>query len=212
MRGADLAHRAWTIALRPQEITDALALGVFERWRDVLSAQSLVGPVVADRPLHIDAIGGQSLVQLVGHGAVEIAVVRPRECAEFAEIEPGVACLERIHRPPDDLDALIEAVVTLRFLELLREPAPAVRLAHREHVRVVPEVEVVDTEEAEDEPSWLRIFRRVAERHEAAVMNDGEHELGRNYHVTAPGLLLQRNRGRACRDISGHVNPEFRHE
>src|SRR3989442_1261146 len=108
MRGADLAHRAWTIALRPQEITDALALG--------------------------------------------------------------------------------------------------------EGVRVMREVEVVTREEPEDEPSGLRFSRGIARRHETAVMDDREHELGRNYHVTAPGLLLQRNRGRACRDISGHVDPEFRHE
>ena len=211
MRGADLAHRAWTIALRPQQITDALALGVFERWRGVLSAQPFVGPVVADRPLHIDAIGGQSLVQLVGHGTVEIAVVCARESTELAEIEPRVAGLERIHRPADDLDALIEAVVTLRFLELLREPAPAIRLADREHVRVMPEVEVVDAEKAEDESRELRILRRVPERHEPAVVDDREHELGRNHDVAAPRLLLQGNGGRARGDIVCHVHAEFRH-
>ena len=75
---------------------------------------------MADRPFDVDAIRGQALVQLVGHRAVKVAEIGARERAELTEVEPRVSCLERIHRPADELDPLIEAVVTLRFLQRLR--------------------------------------------------------------------------------------------
>src|SRR5206468_224859 len=108
------------VTLSTKKVSDPLSLGVAERRWMVLAAEALVRAVVADRPLDIDPIGREALIQLVGHGAVEIAVIRARVRAELPEVEACVTRFEGVHGPSDDLDPLIEAVVSLRFLELLR--------------------------------------------------------------------------------------------
>src|SRR5438093_423673 len=114
----------------------------------------------------------------------------PRVRAELREVERRVARLERIHRPADDLDALIEAVIALRLLQLDRERRSAIGLTHREHVRVMTEVVVVDAHEAEHESGRDRVVVGVAERDEAAVVHRSEHELRWHDDVTAPHLFL----------------------
>src|SRR5207302_6104810 len=98
-----------------------------------------------------------------------VAVVLARVRAELREVERRVARLERVHGPCDDLDALIEAVIALRLLELACERGAPVPLAHREHVRVVAEVIVTDAEEAEHESRRIDVAIGVPEREEAAV-------------------------------------------
>ena len=133
---------------------------------------------MSDGPPDIDAIGRKPLIQPVGHRAVEVPVIGAGVRAELPKVEAGVARFERVHRPRDDLDALVEAVIALSLLELLREPAPPIWIANGEHVRMVPEVVVDDPEESKHEPRWPGVLRRVAERDEPAVVHDGEHELG----------------------------------
>src|SRR5438552_19058336 len=116
------------VAVGAQQVRDPFALGDLESRGAVFSAKTLVGSVVADRPLDVNAIRGKALVQLVGHRAVEVTVIRARVRAELAEVEARVARFERVHRPRDDLDALIEAMVALRLLQLLCEPASAIGL------------------------------------------------------------------------------------
>src|SRR6267378_5148946 len=94
LRLGDLAR---AIAVRAYEIGDPLTLRVLEGRRAVLAAKTFVGPVVADRPLDIDPVGGESLVQLVRHGAVEVSVIRARVGAELPEIEAGIARFEGVH-------------------------------------------------------------------------------------------------------------------
>ena len=101
-------------------------------------------------------------------------MVLARERAELGEVEDRVARLEGIHRPRDHLDALIETVIALRFLERLGEAAAAIRLAHGEHVGVVPEVIVVDADEPEDEPRGVFVTVGVTDADVAAVVRDGE--------------------------------------
>src|SRR4051812_23413173 len=163
---------------------------------------------MADRPLHVDPVRREAGVELVGHRAVEITVVLARVGAELREIERRVAGLERIHRPRDDLDALIEAVIALRFLELARERRPAVLLAHGEHVRVVPEVVIADAEEAKDEAGRIPVALGIPERDEATVVHYGEEHVRRHRQVAAPGLLLQRNGRGARRDVVRDFNAE----
>jgi CRP/FNR family transcriptional regulator, cyclic AMP receptor protein len=76
---------------------------------------------------------------------------------------------------------------------------------------MVPEVVVVDAEESEDETRRPGILGRVPERDEAAVVDDGEHELRVDHHVPAPHLLLERDGGRAAGDVVGHLDAEFGH-
>ena len=212
MRSAfGLGQRARTVAVGAQQIRDPFALGILESRGAVFAAEALVGAVVADRPLDVNAIGRKALVQLVGHGAVEVAVIRARVRAELAEVEAGVARFERVHRPRDDLDALVEAVVALSLLQLLREAASAVRITNREHVRMVPEVVIMDSEESEDEARGHRVLGRVPARDEPAVVHDREHELRRHDHVPAPGLLLKGDGRRAACDVVGHLYAEFGH-
>jgi len=202
---------AGALAFGAEQVHDPFTLGLFERRGAVLAAKALVRAVVADRPLDVNPIGRKAPIQLVRHRAVEVAVIRARVRAELSEIEARVARLERVHRPRDDLDALIEAVIALRLLQLLREPASAIWVADGEHVRMVPEVVVVDAEESEHEASGPRVLGRVSARDEAAVVHDGEHELRRHDDVAAPGLLLKGDGRRAAGDVVGHLDAEFGH-
>src|SRR6266850_1694891 len=154
---------AGPLALRTKRVCDALALRVLERWRPVFALQSLVRALVPDRPLDVDAVRRQAGVQLVRHRTVEVAVVLACERSELREIEGRVARFEGIHRPADDLDALVEAVIALSFLQRLGETAAAVRLAHREHVRVMTEVIVVDADEPAHEAGRALVTFDVAE-------------------------------------------------
>src|SRR5438552_2100746 len=210
-RAHRLREATGALAVGAKQVRDTLALRVLKRRRFVLAAEALVGAVVSDRPLDVDAIGRKSLIELVGHRTVEVSVIRARVGAELPEVESSVARFERVHRPRDDLDALVEAVIALGLLELLREPAPSIRVPDCEHVRMVPEVVVVDPEESEHEARGLWVLRRVAERDETAVVHDREHELRMDDHVTAPELLLQRDGRRAALDAMGHVDAEFGH-
>src|SRR5512132_1682375 len=106
--GHDLTR---TVTFRAQRVCDALTLGVLEWRRMVFALQPFVRAVVTDGPLDVDAVGWQPRIQLVGHRTVEVAVVLAREGPELREVERRVARLERVHRPSDHLDALIEAVI-----------------------------------------------------------------------------------------------------
>ena len=75
----------------------------------------------------------------------------------------------------------------------------------------MPEVVVVDPDESEDEARRLGVLGTVAERDKAAVVRDGEHELRRDHDVAAPGRFLERDGGRARRDVARHDDPEFGH-
>jgi len=206
-----LAERAGAIAVGAKEVRDLLTLRVLERRRSVFTAKALVRAVVSDRPFDIDAIGWKTLVELVGHRAVEVSVIRARIRAELPEVEPRVARFERVHRPRDDLDALVEAVIALRLLELLREATAAIRIPDGEHVRMVPEVVVVDPEESKDEARGLGILRRIAERDKSAVVYDGEHELWMDDDIAAPDLFLKRDGRGAATDVVSHLDAEFGH-
>src|SRR5207247_10900619 len=111
------------VTLRTKKVSDPLSLGVAERRWTVVAAEALVGSVVAERPLDIDPIGRKALIQLVGHGAVAIAVIGARVPAEIPDVEACVSGFEGIHGPSDDRDPLIEAVLSLRCVEPWREPA-----------------------------------------------------------------------------------------
>ena len=196
-----------SVAVRAQQVADALALRVIERGRTVLAAQALVRAIHPDRPLDVEAIRRESGVELVGHRAVEVAVVLAGVGAQLAEIEACVERFERIHRPGHDLDALVQAVIALGLLQREREPAPAVRATDGEHVRVVPEVEVIDAEEAEHEAGRPLIPIDVAKTDEAPVVDDGEHELRGHRDVAAPHLVLDRDGERAGGDIGRGLDP-----
>src|SRR6185369_11203044 len=106
---------------------------------------------------------------------------------------------------------LVEAMIALCLFELLREAASSIRIAHGEHVRMVPEVVVDDPEEPEYEARGPRVLRRVTERDEPAVVDHGEHELRVHHHVAAPGLLLKGDGRGAAGDVSRHFYAEFGH-
>src|SRR2546427_3924116 len=115
-RAHRLGEAAGALAVGAKQERDTLALRIFERRRFVLAAKALVGAVVSDRPLDVDPIGRKSLVELVGHRTVEVSVVGARVGAELPEVEASVTRFERVHRPRDDLDALVEAMIALGLL------------------------------------------------------------------------------------------------
>jgi len=99
-------------------------------------------------------------------------------------------------------------VVALRFLQRDGQTAAPVLGPDGEHVRVVAEVVVVDADEAEDESRGALVAVHIAERDKAAVVEDGEHELGGDRDVAAPDLLLDRDGERAAGDVGREGDPE----
>ena len=165
-----------------------------QRLADALSQPPLDAPGV-DPPIHLKAIGGQSHVQPVAHIAIFRTAIGVADCAEFGDVEVGVAAEKRVVRPRDVVKPLMADDLPLGALEREADAAVAVIGMNAQHVRTVFGARTIrrffDAGEAEDKADEPVIEIRA--RHDASVMNCGDEDMrGDNVGFTAaPHLALQ---------------------
>src|SRR5947209_19353014 len=107
---------------------------------------------LADPPFGLEAVGRESTVELVLHLAVVVAVVETRHGPQALQVEIGVARLQGVEGPGDQIVAKLERPPPLQLLEGQAEPpAPPLRL-DPELVAAEPQPALSHPQEAEDEP------------------------------------------------------------
>ena len=123
-----------------------------------------------DGPLGDQAIGGDAPVEVVGAGAVHILDVARGGGTEAAEVEVGVAGLERVEGPGDDRDADRAGVVALDLLHPAAEPLPLVARDEAGQLRVEAPAAAGPAEEREREPDGLAVRQERAQGQAAVVL------------------------------------------
>src|SRR6266511_1006408 len=124
--------------------------------------------------ISIEAVAWQAGVQLVSHRAVEVSQVNAAGRAELVEVESGVAALQGVESPCDQIDSLGQDDLALLQFQRVTDAAVAVTGQRSRDVRAMLHAAVRrQADEAEDESDHpLFAFNNVerADHHAAVLM------------------------------------------
>src|SRR5262249_36106703 len=127
-----------------------------------------------DAPIDLEAVAWQAGVQLVSHRAVEVSQVNAAGRAELVEVESGVAALQGVESPCDQIDSLGQDDLALLQFQRVTDAAVAVTGQRARDVRAMLHAAARrQADEAEDEADHpLFAFNNVerAEHHAAVLM------------------------------------------
>src|SRR2546427_7085553 len=118
------------------------------RPRGRVAGESGLDRRIAQPPVHLQAVTGQSAVDGIRHLAVVVDVVTGGRHPQLAEIERGIEALQRIVGPHHPVEAAFQRFLPLRTLEQETDAAVLKARTHTGHVRVEQELTVAQADEA----------------------------------------------------------------
>ncbi|TME41913.1 MAG: hypothetical protein E6I75_02955 [Chloroflexi bacterium] len=179
--------------------------------------------LAAGGPLGQQAVGGHANIQRVPARAVHVGFVRAADCAQDAEVERGIAGLQRVKSPHDRFQAHFAGAPTLLKLEYAADAGALVRGVYARQLRVQDQSIVqpaqkgereadegvgVGIEGAQDEPADPLRARHCGHRQDVAVLGDAPRAalklLARAQLICAAHVANGDRRRRRRRDSLGH--------
>ncbi|MEX2015771.1 MAG: hypothetical protein WD873_03970 [Candidatus Hydrogenedentales bacterium] len=153
------------------------------------------GPVL-NLPCDDEAVGAEASVQLAAGVTVHVFDVFGDACAEFGDVEPGVARDERVEGPVNGLDTQRQQEFALVTLEAKAQVAPLRIRAYGEHIGPMNEAAVFDARHPEDKPKHVAA---AVERAGSDAANPLRHFQDRDRHnfgkIRTPRRALQCDTG-----------------